>query len=98
MSMYGADAAFARAQREYENRMPPEADEVVMQVACDGESEERGECGWQGKTEVYIFADQGTFDCPECGFENSMNVMGWDEEDPDDARDRRLDALMDGDY
>ena len=101
MSWYGADASFARAQREYENRMPPEPDEVVMQVSCgnSGDRTVRGydgsvgvmayECCWEGKTEVYILNGMGTFECPDCKYENEIEVDDEDfGYDPDEHYDR----------
>jgi hypothetical protein len=97
---------FARAQQEYENRTPAEPDfigpmlmkcvqdeAILTAMGMDGKMypDTLCDCPFEGIVEVIISRNEAQWDCPCCGYANTSNVTGWNEEDPDDARDRWLD-------
>jgi hypothetical protein len=71
---YGQDAAFARAQRAYDNAEPPD---------WDGEGVEYKECDAviQRVVTNALGADEAYWTCPECGTEHADDAEAeeWEE-------------------
>jgi hypothetical protein len=92
--MYSNDAAFARAQRAYDNMMPPDWDgEGVESKDCDavtqrvvtnalGADEDIDEeCTFSDKVDVNYADDKAYWTCPECGTEHvdDAEAEEWEE-------------------
>lgn len=106
--MYGPDASFARAQQAYDNAEPPGFDwEGVMKRECGVEHEREitnvlgftedvtSLCAFDGEVDVQAEGGVLYWTCPECGYDHTQDAAPEFEEDPDDARDRWLDAQAD---
>ena len=62
---------------------------------CPKSQESHHECGFDGDVDVQVWSGGITWTCPWCGYEHDDDADGIWEPDPDDARDRDLDAVAD---
>jgi hypothetical protein len=102
-------STFERAQREYENRMPPEPDWVGEEEKnCDrddvpfeivGKDGRKyivyAECPFEDKVEVMIGNGVAQWTCPVCESRHEDDATGWDEDpDPDRYYEEMRDRQM----